>query len=190
MRRTGVRGGQDVVFRVARFLRQKAVVQIVNFRDREADNADVETKVQCLQRLQFFRQQFFIPAGFERRDMICDQPDSKDRHVRQESEANTFAIELLAPLKRIRAYLRGNADLANVIAMSDELDISKEAAARRYVSKHPEPLAVVFSREEQFLYATRSKDFPGLSLHQNLAMPMLPRGARDRSEWEEVRPED
>jgi hypothetical protein len=125
-----------------------------------------------------------------RHDMIRDQPDSENRHVRQESEANTFAIELLAPIRRIRAYLRYPADLASVIAMSDELDISKEAATRRYVAKHPETLAVVFSQEERFLYAARSKDFPDLSLHQNLAMPVLPRSSGNLSEAEEANPAD
>jgi hypothetical protein len=122
--------------------------------------------------------------------MICDQPDSRNRHIRQETEANTFAIELLAPLKRIRAYLRGPAELRSVIAMSAELDISKEAAARRYVSCHPETLAVVFSRDDRFLYAIRSREFPRLALKRDLPMPALPRSCDGLSEMAETDPGD
>jgi hypothetical protein len=125
-----------------------------------------------------------------RQDMICDRPDSSDRHVRQETEANVFAIELLAPLRSIRPYLRNEPDLAAVVAMADELEVSKEAAARRYVSLHPETLAVVFSRDHRILYATRSREFPWLSLHRNLPMPALPQRDDGLSEMEETDPAD
>lgn len=110
-------------------------------------------------------------------DMIANDLDSQDLHVRQEAEANVFAIELLAPLKRIKPYLQGEPDLAAVLAMSLEMDISKEAAARRYVSCHGETLAVVFSNDGRFLYPQRSREFPWLTLRKNMALPDLPRGA-------------
>jgi len=116
------------------------------------------------------------PGGFRcgRRDMTASQIDSKDRHLRQESEANAFAIELLAPLKRIKRYLHAEPDLEVVLSMSNELDISKEAAARRYVSCHDETLAVVFSRDHRFLYCDKSNSFPWTSLRKDVVLPELP----------------
>jgi hypothetical protein len=134
------------------------------------------------------------PDGFwcGRRDMTVSQVDSMDRHMRQESEANAFAIELLAPLKRIRSYLQGEPDLAAVSSMSDEMDISKEAASRRYVSCHEEILAVVFSRDGRCLYADRSKSFPQLSLRKNAALPELTvgTGVTGLSSIEDAEPDD
>lgn len=127
-----------------------------------------------------------------RDDMIANQLDSKDRHLRQGAEANAFAIELLAPLKRIKRYIHNKPDLAAVLAMSDDLDISKQAAARRYVSRHQETLAVVFSRDGYLLYFDRSRHFPWLSLRKNAAMPTLPQAKSDTgvSEVEEADPDD
>jgi hypothetical protein len=51
------------------------------------------------------------------------------RHRLQESQANRFAIELLAPATRVKPLLKGIPDLEQVIAVSADLDISKEAAA-------------------------------------------------------------
>jgi hypothetical protein len=134
------------------------------------------------------------PDGFwcGQQDMIATQTSSEDRHQRQEAEANVFAIELLAPLKRIRSYLRGEPDLSAVLSMSDDLDISKEAAARRYVSCHGDALAVVFSHDHQFLYFDRSKSFPWLSLRKDVALPELPASASvtGLSSVEEAEPDD
>lgn len=61
--------------------------------------------------------------------------------------------------------------------MAREFDISREAAARRYVALHGEDLAVVFSQNGRFLYAERSRGCPWLHLTKGVAMPALP-GAR------------
>jgi hypothetical protein len=103
--------------------------------------------------------------------MIEADPRSKDRWLRQEAEANRFSIELLAPRKRASSYLRGGPDLRNVIAMACEFDISREAAARRYVELRPEPLAVVFSREGRLLYAQTSDVFPRLAVRKGALLP-------------------
>ena len=115
------------------------------------------------------------PEGFwcGQQDMIANQINSEDRHQRQEAEANVFAIELLAPLQRIGPHLRGVPDLAAVLSMSDDLDISKEAASRRYASCHGDTLAVVFSRDNRFLYVHRSEGFPWVSLRKDLPLPAL-----------------
>jgi hypothetical protein len=51
----------------------------------------------------------------------------------QESQADRFAIEPLAPASRVSPHLREIPDPEQAIAVSTNLDISKEAAARRYV---------------------------------------------------------
>jgi Zn-dependent peptidase ImmA (M78 family) len=55
----------------------------------------------------------------------------KDRHKVQESEANRFAIELLAPRFRIKPFLKGIPDLGHVTDIASRLDLSREASARR-----------------------------------------------------------
>ena len=83
-------------------------------------------------------------------------------HQRQEIEANRFSIELLAPQARMKPHLRGLADIANILAAADELDISKQAAARRYVELHSERLAVVFGKDNSILYPDWNGGFPML----------------------------
>jgi hypothetical protein len=134
------------------------------------------------------------PNGFwcSRSDMIAATPTDTDRHLRQESEANAFSIELLAPRKRMRGYLRGKPDLSEVLRAATDLDISSEAAARRYVDLHPESLAAVFCADGKFLYASRNEQFPPISLRKGQPIT-LPDGREegrvsrfvdvDASEW-------
>jgi Zn-dependent peptidase ImmA (M78 family) len=82
-------------------------------------------------------------------------------HLRQEAEANTFAIELLAPAKLIQKQLSRPADLEHVLAIADNQKISREAAARRYTELHHESLAVVFSMNGWVRYAEKGEGFPG-----------------------------
>ena len=102
-------------------------------------------------------------SGFEctRADMLVRSGASQ--HLKQEAEANRFAIELLAPEPRIRPYLAGAADLAHALAIATDFDISKEAAVRRYAALHHETLAVVFSRAGTVRYIVRPPEFPALS---------------------------
>ena len=121
------------------------------------------------------------PEGFwcSRRDMSEHQLDAADRHRRQEAEANLFAIELLAPQSRIKQYLDGAPDLAAVRSMSSEMNISKAAAARRYVACHRETLAVVFSRDGRLHYFESSEDCPPLRVRRGLPIPDLPADTDD-----------
>lgn len=134
------------------------------------------------------------PDGFRcsRWDMIERDLVGPDRHRRQEAEANAFAIELLAPRPRIRRYLQGVSDLARALAMAKELDISKEAAVRRYVECHPEPLAVVFGSYGKVVYFDSSKGFPPLAVRPGMPLPELPADpdTQDLTEMEEGEPEN
>ena len=84
----------------------------------------------------------------------------RSRHVRQEAEANRFAIELLAPEQLVRPLLADIPDLAVVNAMSDRLHLSREACARRYVELSPHPMAVVFSKDGVVRYSQKGRHFP------------------------------
>lgn len=134
------------------------------------------------------------PDGFRcaRADMVITSVTGQNRQLRQEAEANAFAIELLAPSKWVRRYIAAKIDLAQVLAMAEALEISREAAARRYVELHDQPLAVVFSRHFRFLYCERGTSFPPLSLRKNCDLPDLPqmRGNSPLSEVEYAEPQD
>ncbi len=109
-----------------------------------------------------------------RKDMLASKI-TQDRHVRQESEANTFAIELLTPRHRLKPFLKGAPDLAKVVSVAAEFEISREASARRFVELHPDDLAVVFCKDSRFTYADNGKGFPPLSIRRgdqcNLGKP-------------------
>jgi hypothetical protein len=122
-----------------------------------------------------------------RSDMIMAAQNDPDRHIRQESEANAFSIELLAPRARVLPYLKSRPDLTNVLGLAKDLDISREAAARRYVELHQEVLAAVFCGSGQFIYAQRKDEFPLLCLMKGEPVAVV--GDQDEgqvSQFEEV----
>jgi hypothetical protein len=96
------------------------------------------------------------------------------RHVAQEIEANRFAIELLAPTRLLRPYLSGIPDLAKVIELADDLGLSREAGARRYVELHQGPTALVFSADGVVRYVQRHSDFPFVSCQRGQRLLALP----------------
>lgn len=109
-------------------------------------------------------------------------PVRSGQHLRQEREANTFAIELLAPEHLLGALLSRPADLEHVIAVAEELQISREAAARRYVQLHSECLAMVFSFGDRIRYVEKGETFPGTKVWAGDALPPLPPQRGDGSE--------
>jgi hypothetical protein len=115
---------------------------------------------------------------------LCTRRDMRltigaDLHARQEAEANSFAIELLAPARLMAPYIRRLPELEQVIALSKELHISKAAAARRYIGLHRQPLAVIFASQNRFLYACRHPAFPWLSFVESDSLPELPSDTTD-----------
>lgn len=134
---------------------------------------------------------FNADEGFlcSKQDMAM--PLGEQQHIEQEKEANQFAIELLAPERLVAGYLRGLPELEQVLAMHARLDISKAAAARRYVRLHREPLAVVFASNGMFQYADRGAGFPFINMTkgQRLAASSLAQG-ETLSEMVEADPSD
>lgn len=86
------------------------------------------------------------------------------RHEMQELEANRFAIELLAPKKRIAALSKDDPSVADVLRIASDLVLSKEAAARRYVELHPATVAAAFTENGVVRYSVVSKSCPRLGL--------------------------
>jgi Zn-dependent peptidase ImmA (M78 family) len=124
-----------------------------------------------------------------RKDMLASSAGTRDRHLRQEGEANEFAIELLTPRKLLKPFLRGAADLTKIVELAARFDISKEAAARRYIGCHDENLAVVFCRAGVLAYADRGADFPRLSLRNRQICYREAACEGTISDFEEVAPE-
>jgi Zn-dependent peptidase ImmA (M78 family) len=100
-----------------------------------------------------------------------DLPRDSNRHWQQESQANRFAIELLAPASRVRPYLKGIPGLDRVIAAATDLDISREAAARRYVELCEQPIAVVFGHNDHIRYIDADPAFPKVRYRKGDPLP-------------------
>ena len=66
----------------------------------------------------------------------------------------------------MKSYLRNAPNLKEVLSLATDLDISREAAARRYVALHDELLAAVFCVDGKFLYAQRNDNFPAMTLRK------------------------
>jgi IrrE N-terminal-like domain len=101
-------------------------------------------------------------------------PPEASHHLIQEAEANRFAIELLAPEKFVRQFLRGMPDLASVLRLSKTLDLSREAGARRYVELHEQPSALVFSTDGVIRYVDRHPGFPFVLYRTGQRLPEVP----------------
>lgn len=130
-------------------------------------------------------------SGFQctKKDMSIFSTSENTLHWRQEAEANTFAIELLAPHSRMKFYTRSAANLEKVLSFAEEFDISKEAAARRYIHLHGENLAIVFSKNNQLSYTDRTPGFPWIGLTNNERLP-LPSSGESQSKLTQMKEVD
>lgn len=105
-------------------------------------------------------------------DMRFLSSASADRHRRQESEANRFAIEILAPRTRCQSFLKGDPDICEILSMVREFEISREAAARRYVELNGNAVAVVFTKDRRLTYWVPSDSCPALSVRKGDLLPL------------------
>ena len=114
------------------------------------------------------------------------------RHDIQEVEANRFAIELLAPSRRFERFLASGPDLERVLSAARGFDVSREAAARRYVERHEAIVAIAFSRAGRLRYWAKRSDFPHVAIKRDDQMPDLPqtRPGSPLSDHEERDPDD
>ena len=94
-------------------------------------------------------------------DLRISTSKATDREKRMEAEANRFAAHLLMPPARLRANLQSRQpDLADVVRLAAQFDVSKAAMTRSYVDAHRETLALVVVRHGKIEQVHRSDDFP------------------------------
>ena len=115
------------------------------------------------------------PEGFKctRRDMLTDNAKTGDPHTKMEMEANQFAAELLMPEAWIKHFLcsKVGVDLQHIFDLAKLFEVSKEAAARRYVRFVSEPVAIVFSHNGIIRYIKKHDEFPRMSVWNKDPMP-------------------
>jgi hypothetical protein len=110
------------------------------------------------------RHQPTIDLGFACTAEDLAKPTRTGLHQQQETEANIFAIEMLAPRSALGRYLRPLAELDHALALAAAFEISREAAVRRYVALQGECLAAVFSKVGRVRYIEKSEDFPATTV--------------------------
>ncbi len=93
------------------------------------------------------------------------------QHLRQESEANGFAINLLAPSGLVMPHLSRAPDLKDGMRLRKHLDLSLEACVRRMVELRDDVLAAVWSYKGAVRYTVRNPRFPFVSLKRGDLLP-------------------
>ncbi|MEP2785057.1 MAG: ImmA/IrrE family metallo-endopeptidase [Pseudoruegeria sp.] len=96
------------------------------------------------------------------KDLAIEQAKPNDKRARMEQQANEFAAELLMPARAIADFMRqkGGADISHILELARRHEVSREAAARRYIPRVDEAAAVVFSRNGVMRYARLNKHLP------------------------------
>ena len=113
---------------------------------------------------------------------VCRAKDMKERRRdgvgrKQETEANTFAIGLLAPPHLLEDALREDPDIGVAVRLVRDLDLSREATLRRYVELHDEPLAAVWTRDGVIRSFARGECFPYLAVRMHAGLHTKSRAA-------------
>lgn len=93
------------------------------------------------------------------------------RELRQEAEANRFAIELLAPRPMVNHHLSPDPDLRDAQRLRDALDLSLEACIRRMTECRDEVLAAIWSHQGRVRYSVRDARFPFIPLTRGDRLP-------------------
>ena len=105
-------------------------------------------------------------------DLLASDNGAAEHARRMEAEANRFAAELLMPARRIRTNIRSRQpDLAEIVRLANEFEVSKAAMARSYVDAHRDTLALLFVRGGIIAQAHRPDDFPWIAPKISEAVP-------------------
>ncbi len=133
--------------------------------------------------------------GFRCRPKDMRETQQSHRHQRQETQANQFAIRLLAPFQLVDQHLSDDPDLRDGVRLREELDISLEACVRRMIDRRPEALAAVWSNNGRVRYATRNGRFPFVYIAKGDQLPQttaafraIENGQRCLTEFTETHP--
>ena len=117
-----------------------------------------------------------IDLGFACTAEDMAKPRRTGPHLRQETEANIFAIEVLTPRSALGKFLKPDAELDHALALAKAFEISREAAIRRYVALQGECLAAVFSKDGRVRYVEKAENFPATTMWNGDALgDLLPR---------------
>lgn len=95
------------------------------------------------------------------------------RGLRQEAQANQFAIGLLAPRYLVDPLLSRDPNLKDAQRMSALLNMSLEACVRHLLDVHTEPLAAVWSYKGRIRYFVRSLAFPFVTCKAKSSLPQI-----------------
>jgi Zn-dependent peptidase ImmA (M78 family) len=108
-----------------------------------------------------------------RDDMNLLSANESDRRSRMEVEANKFSSLLLIPPPALRASLRGQTpDLEHMVTLAGEYQVSKLAMSRAYAERHPEPVAIVVTRNGKILWSYRDRiKFPFIQPNSGSPVP-------------------
>jgi Zn-dependent peptidase ImmA (M78 family) len=110
------------------------------------------------------------PQGSDR--LLCSKEDlqasgaARNGRHGMEVQANEFAANLLMPKSALvgQSFMQGSPEISRILVLQNLCEVSKEAAARRYVELHGDDFAVVFSKGGNLVYSAKSRDFPWLDL--------------------------
>ncbi|MEQ8451602.1 ImmA/IrrE family metallo-endopeptidase [Roseivivax sediminis] len=108
-----------------------------------------------------------------RDDMRMWSAAEQDTYARMEVEANKFAALMLMPPPLLRPYLerKRDPDLAHVLALHEDFDVSKDAAARAYAQYHGAGVAVAVVHDSKVLRVYRPPTFPRLGALEGQPVP-------------------
>ncbi|MEQ8708822.1 MAG: ImmA/IrrE family metallo-endopeptidase [Rhodospirillales bacterium] len=124
------------------------------------------------------RHQFIDTTGF-----ICTSGNLRETResqqlLHQETQANQFAIELLAPTSLVMPWMSAEPDLRDALQLRKHLDVSLEACVRRMVTLREEPLAAIWSHEGRMQYFAATRNFPFITLKRGDPIPQTSAASR------------
>jgi hypothetical protein len=129
-------------------------------------------------------------------DLSLTDTREANRSRRLEAEANRFAAQLLMQPARVRSRcMARQPDLAEVVGLAREFNVSIEAMTRSYVEAHRDTLAAVITHQGRIVRIYRPNDFPWIEPAPGQLLPadsiaadhqLMP---RQLSELEECDPE-
>jgi IrrE N-terminal-like domain len=143
---------------------------------------------------------FLLPWHRQER-FSCQSSDIKDHgnsrsvsteHATIETEANTFASELLMPTQAVKTILAkfDMPSLVDLTDLSDTFDVSFEAAVHRYKALTQDAVAFIFSYNNVVRYWVKSKVMPyALRVRKDHALPISSPSRRQSeyvSDWEKI----
>ncbi|WP_026789996.1 ImmA/IrrE family metallo-endopeptidase [Pleomorphomonas oryzae] len=108
-----------------------------------------------------------------RDDMRLWSAAEQNAYERMEVEANKFAALMLMPPPLLRPYLSryGDPNIATVLRIHKDFEVSKDAAARAYTLYHGEPITMIVVHEGKVLRSYRALKAPRLSVEQGGLVP-------------------